>query len=59
MWLCSVGDYQPTAQALEFKDEVIGKIDKALADLNLILEQDVEEFNRAVLNAGIQPVMTD
>ncbi len=57
MWLSSIGDYQPTEQALDFNREVTGEIDRALRELDEILDKDVPAFNKAVLDAGIKPVM--
>jgi len=59
MWLCSVGDYQPTSQARGFKEEVVREIDEAMEELGRILDKDVEYFNRTVIEAGIMPVMAE
>jgi hypothetical protein len=59
MWLSSVGDYQPTDQAVRFKEETFGEIDGILDKLQLILEEDIDKFNQAVLETGIMPVLID
>ena len=59
MTLTSIGDYQPTEQALKFKDEVFGEIDKAIAEFDKIREQMIPELNRMVKEADIEAISTD
>ena len=59
MTLTSIGDYQPTEQAILFKEEVFGEIDTAIADYGKIREQMIPELNRKVKEADIEAISTD
>lgn len=59
MTLTSIGDYQPTEQALTFKDEVFSEIDKAIAEFDKIRGQMIPELNRMVKEADIEAISTD
>jgi hypothetical protein len=59
MMLTSIGDYQPTQQAFEFKQEVTESINKALADLNEILETQIPAFNKMVKETDIDAIILD
>ena len=47
-----VGNYPPTDQAVGVKNDITGKIDGQLTQLNVIMEQDVPAFNQKVKDAG-------
>ena len=51
--LTSIGDYKPTAQAYDFKNEVTAAIDKELKDLYQIFDNDVKQLNAKVKASGI------
>jgi len=57
MWLSSVGDYQPTNQAITFRDEVIKEIDLTLGELHDIISKDIPELNQKTKEAGIESIM--
>ena len=48
-----VGDYPPTSQAVEFKKEVTGDIDKELGQLKQIMSNDIPALNQKVKDAGV------
>ncbi len=59
MTLTSIGDYQPTAQAIAFKQEVFGQIDAAIDEFDRIREQMIPELNQMVKEADIKAVSMD
>jgi photosystem II stability/assembly factor-like uncharacterized protein len=59
MTLSSIGDYQPTEQALRFKEEVFKEIDAAISDFDTILTTLIPEFNRQVKEANIDAVKVE
>jgi hypothetical protein len=59
MTLSSIGDYQPTKQALRFKEEVFKEIDAAISDFDTILTTLIPEFNRQVKEANIDAVKVE
>ncbi len=50
------GDSRPTQQAMDFKEEVTGLIDEQLNQLSQILENRIDEFNKAVYDSKIDAV---
>jgi len=59
MMLTSIGDYQPTEQAIEFKEEVIENINKALSDLDEILDTQIPALNKQVKETDIDAIILD
>ena len=57
--LTSMGNFKPTDQAVAFKNEVIQKIDKELADLYIIFDTDVKELNKKVKESNINLIQLD
>lgn len=55
----SVGNYKPTAQAYEVRDELVQQIDQQLNLLNKILENELPAFNRLVSEKAIPAVILD
>ncbi len=47
------GDYPPTDQAIEFRDEVFKELDKELLDLNTLLNEKVDAINKMLSQLGI------
>jgi hypothetical protein len=59
MTLTNIGNYQPTEQAIAFKNEVFGEIDAAIAEFDRIREQMIPELNQMVKEADIKAVSMD
>jgi photosystem II stability/assembly factor-like uncharacterized protein len=59
MTLSSIGDYQPTEQAIAFKEVVFEEIDTAIAEFNRIREQMIPKLNQMAKDADIKAVMMD
>jgi hypothetical protein len=59
MTLTSIGDYQPTEQALKFKNEVFVEIDAAITEFDRIKTVLIPELNRLVREAAIDAVVMD
>jgi uncharacterized coiled-coil protein SlyX len=59
MTLSSIGDYQPTEQAIAFKEVVFEEIDTAIAEWNRIREQMIPKLNQMAKDADIKAVMMD
>ncbi len=57
--LTSMGDFKPTDQAVAFKNEVIGAIDKELSALKKIFDFDVKNLNRKVKESNIDLIHVD
>lgn len=57
--LTSIGDYKPTAQAYDFKNEVTAAIDKELKDLHQIFDNEVKQLNAKVKASGIDLIKID
>jgi photosystem II stability/assembly factor-like uncharacterized protein len=51
--LSAVGDFKPTDQAVEFKQEITQEIDAVLAKVYAIFETDVVELNKKVKKSNI------
>ena len=56
MTLTSIGNYQPTSQAIQFKKEVFQDIDTAIEELETIASTLIPAFNRMVKEADIDAV---
>ena len=57
--LSGIGDNKPTDSALEFYDEVTGKIDEQLKMLSEIFDTRIAEFNQKVKEANVDAVRLD
>ena len=53
------GNFKPTDQAIEFKNEVIGEIDGNLEQWQQVLSEDIPEFNDLVKRKGVAAVTID
>ena len=53
------GDFAPTDQAREVKDEVTAQIDEELATLREILQTDLEDFNALVRESDVPAVVVE
>ncbi|MEM9339707.1 MAG: glycosyl hydrolase, partial [Bacteroidota bacterium] len=54
--LSGIGDFKPTDSALAFYEEVTGKIDEQLSQLNKIFENRIAAFNQKVREVDIDAV---
>jgi two-component sensor histidine kinase len=52
--LSSIGDYKPTDQSVEFKNEITQLINVELAKINAIFENDVKMLNKKVKESDIE-----
>ncbi|HDZ59047.1 MAG TPA: glycosyl hydrolase [Ignavibacteriales bacterium] len=52
----SIGNYKPTDQSVELKNQLIKMIDKELKKFYLIRDDEIPEFNQLVIDAKIPPV---
>ncbi|WP_088323735.1 WD40/YVTN/BNR-like repeat-containing protein [Polaribacter tangerinus] len=57
--LTRVGNYAPTQQAIDFKNEITIKIDAELAKLNRLFKNDVKELNKKVSESNIDLIQLD
>ena len=55
----SRGDYKPTEQAIEVKNEITMKIDSELSSYQLFLRKDLPAFNALIKSLGIPAVIID
>ncbi len=55
--LMGMGDFKPTKQAVEFKQEVTAEIDAELNKLKKILETDIPKFNALVKSKAVDAVV--
>jgi photosystem II stability/assembly factor-like uncharacterized protein len=53
MGTASLGDHPPTASAVAVRDELVSRIDAALAALNTLMAEDLEAFNTQAAEAGL------
>jgi hypothetical protein len=53
----AIGDYRPTAQALQVKAELTAAIDAELARLRVIWEGDLVRFNELAREKGLPAVI--
>jgi len=53
----SLGDYRPTDQAVQLKNQLSAAIDAELAKLDAIWKQDVPAFNEKARSAGVPAVI--
>ena len=52
------GDYPPTDQSVQVRDELTGQIDEQLSNYRKIMENDVPAFNRAIADKGVDAIKT-
>tara|TARA_R110002073_G_scaffold40547_5_gene115325 strand:+ start:482753 stop:485911 length:3159 start_codon:yes stop_codon:yes gene_type:complete len=57
--LTSMGNFKPTDQAIAFKNEITVLIDKELADLYTIFNEDIKELNKKVKESNIDLIKLD
>ncbi|MEM8567449.1 MAG: glycosyl hydrolase [Bacteroidota bacterium] len=57
--LMAMGDYKPTKQAVEFKEEVSGRIDMELVKLQKIFDEDIPKLNELVRSSAVDAVVLD
>ena len=57
--LSSIGDYKPTDQSIEFKNEVIKLIDDELEKVYSIFENEVKQLNKKVKQSDIELINLD
>ena len=55
----AAGDFPPTDQAREVKEEVTAEIDRELAELRAILQTDLERFNALVREEAVPAVVVE
>ncbi len=55
--LAGIGDYRPTDQMLEVRDELVAAIDAELAELRTVWEEDLAQVNRLAAEAGVAAVL--
>ena len=53
----SIGDYRPTAQAVQVRDELVRAIDAELAKLSGVFATDVPALNERIRGAGVSAVI--
>jgi hypothetical protein len=53
MGTAAVGDHPPTASAVAVRDELVARIDVALAALETLMTEDLEAFNAQAAEAGL------
>jgi len=51
--LSSIGDFKPTNQSIEFKNEIVKLIDAELAKIYTVFENDVKKLNKKVKQSDI------
>jgi len=59
MSLAAMGDYEPTDQALAFKDEVISEIDKQLDLLDQIKSKRIPKVNKMIKESSVEAIMIE
>ena len=57
--LTSVGNYQPTDQEIDFKNEITSKIDIELTNLYALFNTDVKELNKKVKESDLDLIQLD
>lgn len=57
--LTRIGNYAPTQQAIDFKNEIVKEIDSELAKLHSIFNNDVKELNKKVKESTIDLIQID
>ena len=57
--LTRIGNYAPTNQAIEFKNEIVKEIDVELKKLYALFENDVKELNKKVKESSINLIQLD
>ncbi len=57
--LAQVGDYAPTDQSVQVKNELTAEINKELDKFNKILNQDIKQFNEQFRELGLDYLMVE
>ncbi|WP_456424298.1 WD40/YVTN/BNR-like repeat-containing protein [Lutibacter sp.] len=57
--LSSIGDFKPTDQSIEFKNEIVKLIDTELAKIYTVFENDVKKLNKKVKQSDINLINLD
>ena len=57
--LTRIGNYGPTQQAIDFKNEITKTIDAELAKLNVLFKNGVKELNQKVKDSNIDLIQLD
>ena len=57
--LNSIGDFKPTDQSVEFKNEIISLIDAELSKINTVFKTDVKTLNKKVKESDINLINLD
>lgn len=57
--LSSIGDFKPTDQSIEFKNEVVKLIDAELAKIYSIFDNDIKKLNETVKQSDINLINLD
>lgn len=57
--LTRIGNYAPTQQAIDFKNEITQLIDVELTKLNTLFNNEVKELNKKVKNSDIDLIQLD
>lgn len=52
----STGDNAPTKQAIAVRDEIVGLIDAQLKQLTMVIDKDVNDFNKAVSSSKVPAI---
>jgi hypothetical protein len=55
--LAGTGNFKPTDQAIAFKNEIIADIDKQLAGLNKIINDEVPALNALIKQKNVDPII--
>jgi photosystem II stability/assembly factor-like uncharacterized protein len=55
----ATGDFRPTKQAIVVRDELVSLIDQQLEKLKTLIESDVQELNKAILEKQIPAIFVD
>ncbi len=51
------GDYRPTAQSYQVKDELSQQIDNELKKFRKVVNEDIPELNRMIRERAVDPIM--
>ncbi|MGB5982530.1 MAG: glycosyl hydrolase [Nonlabens sp.] len=57
--LAQIGDFAPTSQSIEVKNQLTAEIEKELATFNQILDSDIKKFNQKFRELGLDYLMVE
>ena len=57
--LSSRGDFAPTKQAVDVKNEMVGKINEQLAKFKKVKEEDIPTFNKLFRQKSMDAILLD